>query len=533
MKRLPFKIKIIYYQIAIVAAFLATLFFPCFHMVQIGNVNSYKVYLNGEFVGKVQSKGDADAALIKARKNISSNTTEMVYAKSDITYEESTASFGTISGQKKLAKSMTTVLTAAIQDTMEDAYSVKIDDYLINLSSIEDVEALLEAALDKYDTTESYGVELTQDTSCRLNVLTPSVYNIEEEQEEQKEEEETIYDAGSLPEAGIFASFTEMAESALEEQENANKDFDDFQLGLVNMGFDDDIQIVETYLPQEDIEDLQTAIADVTQEQETEQIYEVQSGDTLSEIAEDNGMSVDDLISMNELLENENSTIRVGDELTISVPEPKLSVTREEESYYEEDYDADVQYVDNDDWYTDQTEVIQQPSSGHRKVVAMVSYDNDSVVATDIIKEEVTIEAVPKIIERGTKTPPTFIRPVSGGTISSGFGAREAPKAGASTYHEGIDFAVPVGTAVMASSGGVVTRAGWASGYGLVVYIQHENGVETRYGHLSKLLVSVGETVTQGEKIALSGNTGNSTGAHLHFEIRINGTAVNPLKYLS
>ena len=77
-----------------------------------------------------------------------------------------------------------------------------------------------------------------------------------------------------------------------------------------------------------------------------------------------------------------------------------------------------------------------------------------------------------------------------------------------------------------------MTRAGWGSGYGYVVYIQHEGGRETRYGHLSRVLVSVGQKVEQGEKIALSGNTGRSTGPHLHFELRINGASVNPFDYL-
>ena len=85
----------------------------------------------------------------------------------------------------------------------------------------------------------------------------------------------------------------------------------------------------------------------------------------------------------------------------------------------------------------------------------------------------------------------------------------------------------------MASSAGTVTRAGWGSGYGYVIYIKHSDGRETRYGHLSKILVKVGQTVSQGEKIALSGNTGVSTGPHLHFEILINGTQVNPLNYLN
>ena len=108
-----------------------------------------------------------------------------------------------------------------------------------------------------------------------------------------------------------------------------------------------------------------------------------------------------------ETLTDENSTIRVGDKLSITVPEPELSVERMEQNYYEEIYDADVIYVDNDSWYTTQTKILQQPSAGFRRVVADVSYLNDREVTRDILKEEVVMEAVPKIVERGTKIPPT------------------------------------------------------------------------------------------------------------------------------
>ena len=130
-------------------------------------------------------------------------------------------------------------------------------------------------------------------------------------------------------------------------------------------------------------------------------------------------------------------------------------------------------------------------------------------------------------------TPPTYIKPISGGRLSSRFGARSAPTKGASTYHKGVDWAVPTGTTVVASNGGTVAFAGWASGYGYAVYINHSDGRQTRYGHLSKVLVKSGQTVEQGQVIAKSGNTGRSTGPHLHFEIRIGGTAVDPLKHMN
>jgi murein DD-endopeptidase MepM/ murein hydrolase activator NlpD len=85
----------------------------------------------------------------------------------------------------------------------------------------------------------------------------------------------------------------------------------------------------------------------------------------------------------------------------------------------------------------------------------------------------------------------------------------------------------------MASSGGTVSSAGWSGGYGYQVLITHPDGSQTRYAHLSKVLVSAGQSVAQGQKIGLSGNTGISTGPHLHFEIILNGTPVNPLNYIN
>jgi murein DD-endopeptidase MepM/ murein hydrolase activator NlpD len=109
---------------------------------------------------------------------------------------------------------------------------------------------------------------------------------------------------------------------------------------------------------------------------------------------------------------------------------------------------------------------------------------------------------------------------------TSGYGRRWG------RMHYGTDFAAPHGTPIYASADGVVVHAGWASGYGRLVKIKHEFGYETRFGHLSKIRVNVGQKVSRGERIGDMGNTGRSTGTHLHYEIRINGNAINPMKYL-
>ncbi|MBQ3899462.1 MAG: M23 family metallopeptidase, partial [Lachnospiraceae bacterium] len=310
-------------------------------------------------------------------------------------------------------------------------------------------------------------------------------------------------------------------------------DFEDFDLGVLNMNFIEDVEICQGYLPGSQVTDLNTAIENVTKEQETPGEYEIKSGDSLSGISMAVNIPMETLVALNpEKLDNVNSTIHVGDILTITIPEPELSVERIEREYVEEVYDAEVIYVDNDEWYTTQTKILQQPSSGYRKAILDIHYTNDKEISKEVIKEQILLEAVPKIVERGTKIPPTYIKPLSGGRISSYFGGRASPGGIGSTNHKGIDWATPIGTPIYASSGGTVATSGWVAGYGYAVFINHPDGRQTRYAHLSKTLVPVGAYVNQGDLIAYSGNTGNSTGPHLHFEIRINGTAVNPLDYL-
>ncbi|HYH03068.1 MAG TPA: peptidoglycan DD-metalloendopeptidase family protein [Bacillota bacterium] len=118
------------------------------------------------------------------------------------------------------------------------------------------------------------------------------------------------------------------------------------------------------------------------------------------------------------------------------------------------------------------------------------------------------------------------------GRISSDFGWRYHPVLKRKKYHNGLDLAVPSGTPVKAADSGVVLVSGWQGGYGNFVAIDHGKGVSTCYGHNSRLLVRVGQQVEKGDQIAVSGNTGLSTGPHLHFEVRINGNPVNPLGYL-
>lgn len=119
------------------------------------------------------------------------------------------------------------------------------------------------------------------------------------------------------------------------------------------------------------------------------------------------------------------------------------------------------------------------------------------------------------------------------GVLRSSFGGRSDPFSGEGGFHTGIDLAAPVGTPVHVTADGVVTTAGWSGGYGRLVIVDHGNGVETYYAHLSEFLVVPGEELRRGQVIALSGGTGRATGPHIHYEVRVAGTPVNPYKYLA
>ncbi|EQA98972.1 membrane protein [Sphingobium baderi LL03] len=124
-------------------------------------------------------------------------------------------------------------------------------------------------------------------------------------------------------------------------------------------------------------------------------------------------------------------------------------------------------------------------------------------------------------------------RPVQKLSLTSNFGVRSDPFNGGARMHKGVDIPGPVGTPIYATADGIVNRSGWASGYGNLVQISHGHGMETRYGHMSKVLVAANSYVRRGQVIGLMGSTGRSTGSHLHYEVRVDGQAINPIPFVA
>lgn len=194
-----------------------------------------------------------------------------------------------------------------------------------------------------------------------------------------------------------------------------------------------------------------------------------------------------------------------------------------------------VHYVKDNHLGKGTVKVTTKGQPGKEREEVLVTYVNGKSVSTKVLQKTVIDPPKPEVADKGTNpeiATGTWGWPTAGYIITSPFGWRNLD--GRPNFHPGIDIGVPIGTPVYATNNGVVESAGWNSGgYGNWVKINNGNGIETVFGHLSKVLVRAGQVVAKGEEIGLSGDTGFSTGPHLHYEVRKYGTAVNPVPYMN
>jgi len=211
---------------------------------------------------------------------------------------------------------------------------------------------------------------------------------------------------------------------------------------------------------------------------------------------------------------------------------PLLTVQTVEIANYIEYIPYETVYEDNASIYIGETSTKKRGENGEKYVTAKIVRNNGIEVAKLELNSLIKKEPVTAIVYKGTKELPpkkgtgTFKYPVSGYTLTSKYGQRWG------RMHNGIDMAAPTGTKIRATDGGTVIFSGYQGSYGYVVKIDHGGGFVSVYAHCSKLHVRVGESVYQGQHIANVGNTGRSTGPHLHFEIQYLGKAKNPFNYL-
>lgn len=211
---------------------------------------------------------------------------------------------------------------------------------------------------------------------------------------------------------------------------------------------------------------------------------------------------------------------------------PRLDVTATRSVTYTEEIPYETITRENDQLDQTYRATVQEGSAGEAVVTAEIETVDGEEHGRTILARTVLSNATDEIIEVGTKNigigTGEFMVPVTSYTFTSGFKMRWGK------LHGGVDLAVPEGTPVYAADNGKVIVAGdLDNGYGSYIILDHQNGYKTLYAHNSELLVSVGDIVAQGDQIALSGNTGNSTGPHVHFEIQVNDEKVDPQQYVT
>lgn len=248
-----------------------------------------------------------------------------------------------------------------------------------------------------------------------------------------------------------------------------------------------------------------------------------------------NGDSSPDILDRQEAGEK----IETGDD-----GDSMITVVVTEEKTEDEKIDYDREYKADDTLYTGQTRVETEGRAGEKEVRKKIVMENGKTVKEEILEENIVKEPEDEIILTGTRdiggadgassgtdegvsrdTSATYsplMMPVDDVYVSSGFGTRWG------RLHRGVDLALAQGSPIYAADSGTVYFAGDGGGYGNLVKVDHGNGMQTYYAHCSSLLVTSGQKVSRGEKIALTGSTGNSTGPHLHFEVIINGKCIDP-----
>ena len=263
--------------------------------------------------------------------------------------------------------------------------------------------------------------------------------------------------------------------------------------------------------------------------------YTVEKGDTFNAIAYANDMSISDLKALNPGIDI--NRLMIGDVLNVKELIPTLSVRTLDHEVYTQAIECPVETVEDSSMYKGDSKIITQGEEGEAEIEADVVYLNGyeqerTVTSSTTLREPTTtVKAVGTKEKPKTASTGSYSWPTSSRRINSYFGGRYIY--GYYDYHSGLDIHATYGEKIKAADGGTVTFAGWKGSYGYLVIITHDNGVQTYYAHNSSLLVSAGDKVYQRQAIAKAGSTGNSTGVHCHFEVRVGGTAVNPLNYLS
>lgn len=442
----------------------------------------FHVYQDGQLIGSVDTKEQVDQLIIDEQLELANNNPgiNMVLDTGELTYESETA-------YKLYAD------TEATLERLEQAFTshaagvaVVVDGKTLGIVKDEAAASNILARIQS-----EYAPSLANSNRATRSIESLS-YNANEEKQSQ--------DATATDEQGT--SITEVS-------------------------FVEDVAVKDVNIEPSQIVDEESLYQSIIEGSTKPTKYTIQKGDSISVIAHKFDISEEVIYENNPWIVGDKIT--AGDELDLTVRMPEITVRVTEQNIEMEEIAIPIEYVKNNELPEGQTKTIQTGSVGSQKLVYNIVKENGYTVSEKLVSKEVVTEAVPTIIEKGTMVVAgvgtgTFSYPVRNYTITSKYGSRWGRS------HEGID--MTGNKTIMAADAGVVEFAGTKNGYGNAIIINHKNGFKTLYGHLKSYSVSKGDKVAKGDSIGIMGNTGRSTGVHLHFEIIKNGSQVNPLSYL-
>lgn len=332
---------------------------------------------------------------------------------------------------------------------------------------------------------------------------------------------------------GIFESEA-VIEATLDAYKNQFLKRLDENVEILRVEFDAEFELEEVETPTGVLNDPGIILDHLNKKKEQAVYYTVQPGDSIWAISINEQVSIADIMTYNPDLDI--AKIWPNDQIMIESEVPAIDVVVTLESVELEAVAFESEFIEDDSLYRSQRVVVKPGVEGEKEVTYHVIMRNGYLHEVNVEKEVTLVEPTTSVIRIGTMA--TLRRGggnnygVVTGRLTSGFGYRKDPFTRKTVFHNAIDIGASYGTPIKAYTNGKVILAGWNGMGGNMVIIDHGNGLHTEYAHMSSITVKKGQQVSVGQVIGKVGSTGYSTGNHLHFSVRVNGTYVNPLNYI-
>ncbi|WP_422485752.1 LysM peptidoglycan-binding domain-containing M23 family metallopeptidase [Gudongella sp. DL1XJH-153] len=491
------------------------------------------VYLGDEYIGVVRTEDEALQIYKDLEESLKSTYDMGVVLDKELKFEETNAKDEALTSAKDIKSNIENHINVSVAgfELIVDGESFGV------FKSGQDVEYILDSVKSSF-LPQVVGEEEDLDSEV-VGITAPKTHTVQEGDNYWTIARQYNLTSSALEEAnpGVNPSRLQAGDvinlttdtGAREEVAQVDVPVIDNNADIKEVDFTEEIEVVKIETSYSKLDDPDETIARIRKGKEEMRTHIVEVGESYWIIAKMYDTTVEELLSANP--DQDSQRLKPGDEVNLFVPTPLLTVKTVEQVQYTEETNFETQVIYDDSMYKNKKNITTKGVKGTSEIVANITKLNGIVEDKEIITTKTIVEPVTEVVVQGTKELPktaatgSFMVPTSG-RLSSPYGMRGG------SMHRGIDLANRTGTNIYASDGGRVTFAGYKGSYGYMIEINHENGYVTRYAHASKLLVRSGERVYRGQHIAEMGNTGRSTGPHLHFEVLANGAHQNPSRFI-